>query len=61
MTYTEAHKRAQLKYRKTKRARMELEMSPEEMEMINRLAEKTGESRTALIKRLVKEEAERYK
>ena len=59
MPYTEAQKKATLKYRKAKRLRMELEMSPEEMDAINILAEKTGESRTALIKRLVAEESER--
>lgn len=59
MSYTEAHKKATLKYRKASRSRMELEMSPEEMDAINILAEKTGESRTALIKRLVAEESER--
>lgn len=61
MAYSEAQKRATLKYRKEKRARMGLEMKPEEMELLNRIAKKTGESRTALIKRLIKEEADRLR
>ena len=57
MTYTDASKRAVAKYRKEKRARMELEMSPEEMEILKKAAEKTQESRSGLIRRLIREEA----
>lgn len=59
MAYSEASKRATLKYRKEKYARMGLEMKPEDMNLLNRISEHTGESRTALIKRLIREEAER--
>lgn len=59
MTYTDASKRAVQKYRKTKRARMELEMSPEEMEILKKAAEKTKESRSGFIRRLIREAAEK--
>ena len=59
MTYTDASKRAVQKYRKTKRARMELEMSPEEMDVLRKMAEKTKESRSGLIRRLIRQEAEK--
>ena len=59
MTYTDASKRAVAKYRKEKRARMELEMSPEEMEVLKKTAEKTRESRSGLIRRLIREAAEK--
>lgn len=59
MAYSEAAKRATLKYRKEKRARVALDISLEELETLNRLTEKTGESRAGLIKRLIREEAEK--
>ena len=57
MAYTEASKRATLKYKKSgKRARMELDMRPEDRQALQELAEKTGESRTAIIRRLIWQE-----
>lgn len=57
MAYTEASKRAMLKYKKSgKRARMELNMSKEDGQALKELAEKTGESRTSLIRRLIWQE-----
>ena len=53
MAYTESAKKAIMKYKKTgKRARMELDMRPEDKKALQELSEKTGESKTGIIKRI---------
>lgn len=60
MAYTESAKKAIMKYKKSgKRARMELDMRPEDKEALQELSEKTGESKTGLIRRLIWEEHKR--
>ena len=60
MAYTESAKKAIMKYKKSgKRARMELDMRPEDKEALQKLSEKTGESKTGLIRRLIWEEYKR--
>ena len=58
MAYGEAPKQETPKYRKANFPRITVDLSPDDLEMIDNLARHTGEHRTTLIKRLVREEWE---